>query len=78
MLSNKNIFYGEVKDVNDPLGIGRIRVEPNIELITYVYKKLGTGDANLNQGNFSCPKYDTTGLVKKKTVSDVCYGCDVP
>ena len=39
MLSNKNIFYGEVKDVNDPLGIGRIRVEPNIELITYVYPK---------------------------------------
>ena len=39
MLNNKNIFYGEVKDVNDPLGIGRIRVEPNIELITYVYPK---------------------------------------
>jgi hypothetical protein len=37
MLNNKNIFYGEVKDVNDPLGIGRIRVEPKIELITYVY-----------------------------------------
>ncbi len=37
MLSNKNIFYGEVKDIDDPKGIGRIRVEPKIELIKYIY-----------------------------------------
>lgn len=37
MLNNKNIFYGEVKDIDDPKGIGRIRVEPKIEVITYIY-----------------------------------------
>ena len=37
MQSNKNIFYGEVVDIDDPKGIGRIRVEPKIELIKYIY-----------------------------------------
>lgn len=37
MLNNKNIFYGEVKDIDDPKGIGRIRVEPKIEVIAYIY-----------------------------------------
>lgn len=36
-LENKNIFYGKVKDVNDPKGIGRIRVEPKIEQIAFLY-----------------------------------------
>ena len=26
----------------------------------------------------SCPEYDLSNLVKKTTVSDVCYGCDNP
>jgi hypothetical protein len=39
MLNNKNIFYGKVIDVNDPLGIGRIRVEPKIQLMTVVEVK---------------------------------------
>ena len=34
--------------------------------------------ANMNQVLSSCPEYDLTGLVKKSTVSDVCYGCDSP
>ena len=34
--------------------------------------------ANMNKVLSSCPEYDLTGLVKKSTVSDVCYGCDSP
>ena len=73
--TNINIPLQKLLDI-----LNNLQLPPEVknELITYVYKKLGTGDANLNQGNVSCPKYDTTGLVKKKTVSDVCYGCDVP
>lgn len=37
MLQNRNIFYGKVTDVNDPKGIGRIRVEPKIEQIAFIY-----------------------------------------
>ena len=34
--------------------------------------KLKIKDIN---NNSNCPDYDTTGLVKKKLVSDVCFGC---
>ena len=73
--TNINIPLQKLLDILNNL---HLPTEVKNELITYVYNKLGTGDANLNQGNVSCPKYDTTGLVKKKTVSDVCYGCDSP
>jgi len=32
----------------------------------------------MNQIINSCPQYDLTGLIKKSTASDVCYGCDTP
>ena len=32
----------------------------------------------MNQIVNSCPQYDLTGLIKKTTASDVCYGCDIP
>ena len=38
----------------------------------------GEYQTNMNQVLSSCPEYDLTGLVKKTTVSDVCYGCDSP
>jgi hypothetical protein len=73
--TNINIPLQKLLDI-----LNNLQLPPEVknELITYVYNKLGTGDANTNKGNVSCPKYDTTGLVKKKTVSDVCYGCDSP
>ena len=33
---------------------------------------------NLNEILSSCPQYDISDMVSKKTVSDVCYGCDIP
>jgi hypothetical protein len=33
---------------------------------------------NLNQVLSSCPQYDLSELVSKKTASDVCFGCDTP
>lgn len=45
----------------------------NSGLMTY-----GEYNANLNNILKSCPQYDFTGLVKKKTVGDVCYGCGTP
>ena len=33
---------------------------------------------NLNQILRSCPQYDTSSLVKKDLVADVCYGCGTP
>lgn len=47
-------------------------------ITTKIISELGKGKSNLNQVLSSCPKYDLTGLVKKSTVSDVCYGCDSP
>ena len=38
----------------------------------------GKYNANLNNILKSCPQYDLTGLVKKTTVGDVCYGCGTP
>ena len=35
-------------------------------------------NANMNKILSSCPEYDLSGLVSKKTASDVCYGCDAP
>ena len=35
-------------------------------------------NVNLNEVLKSCPQFDLTVLVSKKTVSDVCYGCDIP
>lgn len=35
-------------------------------------------NANLNQIAQSCPQYDLSGLVRKSTVADVCYGCGSP
>lgn len=35
-------------------------------------------NAKLNQIVSSCPNIDLSGLVKKSTVADVCYGCDNP
>jgi hypothetical protein len=56
-----------------------------INKIIEVQKQQQTGvmtsdeyQANMNQVLSSCPEYDLTGLVKKSTVSDVCYGCDSP
>jgi hypothetical protein len=37
MEKNKLIYYGKVTDIDDPKGIGRIRVEPKTEIIKYVY-----------------------------------------
>jgi hypothetical protein len=37
MESKKIIFFGQVKDNIDPQGIGRIRVEPKTEVMTYIY-----------------------------------------
>jgi hypothetical protein len=37
MENNRIIYFGRVVDINDPKGIGRIRVEPDIEVIKYVY-----------------------------------------
>jgi hypothetical protein len=45
----------------------------NSGLMTY-----GEYNANLNNILKSCPQYDLTGLVKKTTVGDVCYGCGTP
>ena len=33
---------------------------------------------NLNEILSSCPQYDISDMVSKKTASDVCYGCDIP
>ena len=35
-------------------------------------------NANLNRILQSCPQYDLSGLVKKSTVADNCYGCGTP
>ena len=35
-------------------------------------------NANIDEVLASCPQYDLSNLVSKKTVSDVCYGCDNP
>lgn len=35
-------------------------------------------NANLNRIIASCPQYDLSGLVKRATVADVCYGCGEP
>lgn len=51
-------------NINIPIGAGAIN--------TSDYQQ------NLNKVLGSCPEYDLTGLVKKSTVSDVCYGCDSP
>jgi len=37
MEQNKIIYYGKVISVNDPKGIGRLRIEPQTEIIKYVY-----------------------------------------
>lgn len=37
MESNKIIFFGRVVDIDDPLLIGRIRVEPKDEIIAFIY-----------------------------------------
>lgn len=37
MEENKLLYYGKVLDINDPKGIGRIRVEPKTEVMKYVY-----------------------------------------
>jgi hypothetical protein len=48
----------------------------NIDM-TDADKKLLISKLNVKQinNNTNCPAYDTTGLVKKKLVSDVCFGC---
>lgn len=37
MDQNKIIYYGKVVSVNDPKGIGRLRIEPQTEIMKYVY-----------------------------------------
>lgn len=37
MENNKIIFFGKVTDVDDPLLIGRIRVEPKQEIQAFIY-----------------------------------------
>jgi hypothetical protein len=37
MEGNKLLYYGIVKDVNDPKHLGRLRIEPKTEVIKYVY-----------------------------------------
>ena len=37
MENNKIIFFGRVTDIDDPLLIGRIRVEPKDEVQAYIY-----------------------------------------
>ena len=37
MEDNRIIFPGTVKDIDDPLLIGRIRVEPKIEVGEFIY-----------------------------------------
>ena len=39
---------------------------------------LGISEDSLREILNSCPQYDLSNLVKKTTVADVCYGCDIP